>query len=243
MSRIAVNGRFAISGREPLHPFGFNSAGFNSASPSSGVSGSNTGITASAAFSMLVFFNAATLSGTHGLARIGDNSGSKTGVSLRLSSNTVQIFVGTSGTIPSTMAIQPNTWNIVSARSSGGNTNVLLDLNGITLNGSAPQTLALVNTPFVLGSDFANTSYYTGLLSCAALYNSFLSVAQLQAIATTGVLPTSGLIRWYELSEGSGTVANDSSVTNDPMALTNVTWTANNVPFGLRSNTSNRVLA
>lgn len=197
-------------------------------------SGSNLGISGSSPFTIAAWGYVNAASGTQTIMSIGNAAGTNTGIILRSNANAWHVSIQGTGVVPVTAPlIQPNTFYEVFVSYAGGSAPILIGVNGKVLNGSGSLTMNLTNAPVIIGRDYSGSSALTGGVSDVRVWNVALTVNQLAAMYATRVVPTSGLVRRYCLTEGTGTSAIDISSNNDTGTITNPFWSFNNVPYGL----------
>lgn len=226
--------RSASTNRVKRAPLGFHSLMCNGASPTYGSSNSNLGISGSSPFTISVLASTFLLSGTQATMAIGNASGTNTGLVIRSSSNTWQVLINGTGILPLAVPfIKTNVPDEITVTYAGGSAPILVYANGTIINGSGSLTMALVDAPVRWGRDNASANPLTGTVSSVRAWNVSLTANQVADMYRTKEVPTTGLVRWYKLNEGTGSTAYDSSPTADQGTITNPYWSFNNVPFCL----------
>lgn len=140
-------------------------------------------------------------------------------VSGKLRFRTNQAGTGTSvdsvnGTVPS------GVWTHVAAVRSG--TNVTFYVNGV-----ATDTLGPINNPVAATISFriyqgaVGGTGFGGMISDFRYYDIALAGSDILSVYTTGIRPQSNLRGWWQLVEGTGTTAADSSGYGNTGTLTN----------------------
>lgn len=118
--------------------------------------------------------------------------------------------------------------------------NAYLYVNGVQEGAVAKNTAILTDAePLRLGSFYFATSFFTGNMSEVCLYSRALSAVEMSAVYNTGTFPTSGLVGKWNLSEGTGTTAYDTSGNSNNGTITGASWVS---PF-LRLYASNTLKA
>lgn len=114
--------------------------------------------------------------------------------------------------------------------------NITRYVNGV-LAGATPNTtnIATTTTPLWIGQQKNGFSrFFKGRIAQVGLWNRALSVSELNALYTKGLLPNNGLVAYYPLTEGAGTTAYDLSGNGNNGTITSGTYSSD-VPSKTRS--------
>ena len=173
---------------------------------------------------------------------MGSASGSNAGVSIRIISETqFDINPTVVGSVPGVVTTTIlNTWNSVAMTKAAGSGSYLIYVNGVSINGSAPQTPNFTNAIFRLGADQNGANIFNGHLAFAGIWNVLLTTAEILAMHRTLTVPATASQVLYRLSEGTGTAVTDYSGNANNGTLANITWTAGQVPNGVRPAVASR---
>lgn len=123
--------------------------------------------------------------------------------------------IGTStGTIGSAWTHVAVTYNNVSGA-------LVFYINGV-VSGTATNAQTFTFTQFWIGRQLVN-EWFSGLMNDVRIYNTVLTKDQITSVMI-GQEYTTGLLRQYLLTEGSGTNADDSSSSNSDGLIANGAW-------------------
>lgn len=141
---------------------------------------------------------------------------------------------GSTLVLSATASIVYNRWqHVVVTRTSAGVVNFYI--NGV-LNGTADQasgTPASGSTNVIIGNNNAGTRRFSGRTNEACFWNRILTTNEISDLCFSGSVPSSSLLRQFNLTTGAGTVAVDSSANLTNGTITGATFSAD-VPMKAR---------
>lgn len=210
---------------------------FRSASSARAVSGSNTGISGATACSMFAYFYINSVATSQLILSMGASSGANAGMQLRaLTATTVDLNISGIGSVPVIVSQSiVGRWISVACTKAAGSGAYLIYVNGTSINGSGALTANFTNSTFYIGSDQTPTAAFNGNISCAGIWNSVLSAAEILALHNNPVVIQGSPKVFYTMSEGSGTQLVDISGNGNHGTLTGTTWDGGQVPFGVHT--------
>lgn len=213
---------------------------FSTASSSTGVSATNTGITGNSACVMFGFFYF-TAAGT--ICSMGATAGTHTGMQLRCTSSTaVDLNISGIGSIPYTSGGSLfNAWHSILAYKAAGSSSYLLYVDGLARNGGGTGTPNWTDSPFYVGTIQNGTVPANGNLSVCGIFNATLTDAQILALHNKLERPSVAAKVFSRMTTGTGQTAPDVSGNGNDITFTGISWSANMIPFGKRAQSTARV--
>lgn len=153
---------------------------------------------------------------------------------------TAGFFNGTAYTSKASTTLEAGRWYCSVFTWDGTNTQLYID--GVQQVATTPTPQSSGTPNFTIGARGDNTVPFGGNVGQCAIWNRALSSDEASAFFISGTIPMSGLVGRYELNEGSGTMANDTSGSANNGTISNGTWSTD-VPLKLRPASTGRVAA
>lgn len=120
-----------------------------------------------------------------------------------------RFFNGTTSYNASSSIVTKGNWYTLAYTYDGASTAALY-VNNVLQVGTTAATSASANS-MTIGARNDNTILFSGQVGQTLVYNRVLTATELSNYYTSGIIPTTGLVRRYDLSEGAGSTAFDSS--------------------------------
>lgn len=200
----------------------------------SGSGGANLGITGTAAFSMSCWIYVTAKSGYETFMFFG-TAGTANGVYFGIRSGSPDSTLVAFTQVTSSTVLNIDTWYHLTLTFAGGAAGAVnIYVNGVNVITGA-YTPSIVDGPLTMGADQAGNNNLIGNINEACVWSRVLSTTEITNLYLNGIVPTSGLVRYYKLTDGSGSAPIDSSVNNDTATGSNLTWSSN-TPMMSRSN-------
>lgn len=145
-------------------------------------------------------------------------------------------FNGTAYTTKSSVDILPNRW--YSSIFTWDGTATQLYINSVAQVGTQTPAASAGGTFAIGARGDATTQTWIGNIARVMIFNRAITADEATAFYSAGTVP-SGLVRRYDLNEGTGTTATDTSGTGVNGTITSGTWSTD-VPMKLRTEASGR---